>query len=552
MFAGVDTKHTLKPRELQGILFKPACAWTKFDPPRLLYFEHNGQPTKTRRYVVMDSVTATSGLGVFNCTVNTVVRALLERYFMVKVGGEFVRPLTAVKGKYDLANFTRFRQIVCDDVAPDATRLSDVQTVALYSGPKRKLYENAMKSLCRVAVSRRDAKLKPFPKMEKQNLGKAPRIINPRTPRYNLELARYLKLSEKLFYRGINKAFGNHTAHTVLKGLDCYETASVVVSKFKRFADPIFVGGDAVKYDAHVGRSALEYEHSFYLTVFQFAQPLAKLLAMQLVNRGKAYCLDGFVEFIMEATRCSGDINTSLGNCIICCAIVWAWCDAQGIEVELMNNGDDWGCVMERGNYGKFRHGIIEFFAECGFRLELEAPVDEIERVEFCQSRPVFDGERWRMMRNPLACFQKDGMCLLPMTSARTLRKWLGAVGECGLAMASGLPVMQAWYNMFKRAGSTPTKRFKQHVFAHTNRLELAGKNKAVVREIHPDARVSFYAATGVSPDLQIALEGVYDRHNLSTNLVADPREVYDCQSLAVLQMAPDIFDTTKLLPCQV
>lgn len=549
MYHGVDTNHTLTQEELDssGILRMPASEWNGRLPPRLLCVTHNGQPTKTRRYTVLSTVTPTSGLGVYNNTVRTVERALLERYFMIKTSEGFQPPLPADPRIFVNDFFTMFSDQVSRLSALHTTVLSDVQTVALYSGPKQRLYHNAMISLCRVEVNKRDAKIKQFPKMEKQAMDKAPRIINPRSPRYNLEVARYLKLAEKVVYRSINTVWRSVAEHTIIKGLNCYDAAHAIRMKWERFQQPVAIGLDATKWDAHVSIHALRYEHGVYNKMFR-SKELARLLKWQLVNHGKSYNDDGTVEFIIEGTRASGDINTSLGNCLIASAILWAYCAEYGIVAELCNNGDDCVIILERTDVEKFMSGVYLHYKRCGFRIEVEPPVACFEQLEFCQTRPIFDGSRWRMMRNPLACLKKDGMCLLPITSRKTYEKWLGAVGECGLAAASGLPILQAWYSMFQRAGRTCPRKFKRFIFAHTFHEAFGGGLSGHVTSITNDARVSFYLGTGVTPDLQIAYERYFDSVDLSSEFVPSINELHTCSSIPIIELAPDIFDNSKNL----
>lgn len=518
-------------------------SWRAADQPRLLHVVCDGQPIKTRRYLVLSGVTSPSGLGVFNNSVRTVERALLERYFMVKIAGQFVRPILPQTAVFRSAHFTSFRDQLVENLRQVATVYSDVQTVALYTGPKRRLYENAMVSLGRVSVNKRDSSIRPFAKFEKQDLSKAPRIINPRSPRYNLETARFLKKLEKQVYSAINEAWGGHTAHTVIKGLNCFESASVIRDKWDRFDSPIAVGLDATKWDAHVSIEALRYEHSVYNGTFG-SRYLKRLLEWQTLNRGKAYCPDGTVQFIMEGTRASGDINTSMGNCIIACAILYAYCQEIGIDAELCNNGDDCVIILEHSNLELFQSGVDKFYRKCGFVIEVEKPTDIFEQLEFCQTRPIFDGEQWRMMRNPLACLKKDGICLLPLNAGKAFEKWMGAVGECGLAAASGVPILQSWYAMFKRSGRKCSRRFRRHIFAHTiYDTAFARVAQSPPKEITGAARASFYSGTGIPPSLQIEYERLFDMTTLSSEVIDDPGYTrFDKCGVPIIDLAPDIF----------
>ena len=243
----------------------------------------------------------------------------------------------------------------------------------------------------RQGINQRDARVKPFTKFEKQSLSKAPRIINPRSPRYNLYLGKWLKKAEKIYYRAINKAWGARTDHTVIRGLTVRESARVLKQKWDQFKDPVAIGLDAKKFDMHVSTHALKYEHTYYTQVWPDKR-LARVLKWQLVNAGVAVCEDGEVHFRMNGTRASGDLNTSLGNCIIMCAAIWAFCQEQQIDAELGNNGDDCVLIVERSDVDKVLNNVDGFFRRLGFRMTSEKPVDIFERIEFCQSHPVLCG----------------------------------------------------------------------------------------------------------------------------------------------------------------
>jgi hypothetical protein len=159
------------------------------------------------------------------------------------------------------------------------------------------VYEDAFASLQKDPLTQFDAALHSFVKYEKQDLRKAPRVINPRSPRYNLTLGKYIKFLEKRVYKAINRAYGAHTSHTVIKGLNVMESGAVVAAKWARFRTPVAVGLDAKKFDMHTSIPALRYEHSVYTGIFPQSRELAQLLRWQEKNKGNAYCEDGIVKF---------------------------------------------------------------------------------------------------------------------------------------------------------------------------------------------------------------------------------------------------------------
>jgi len=157
--------------------------------------ERNGLAHKTRQFTVTSGFGPEHNLGVYNNSVDTIERAFIERYFLCKEGDCF-RPALLVRPRaFQLPRLQEFQDIVLLHM-PKLPRISRQQVVDTYRGPKRRVYEQAMLSLEVDPLDVRDSRLTSFVKLEKQDVGKAPRVINPRSPRYNLELGRYLKLAE--------------------------------------------------------------------------------------------------------------------------------------------------------------------------------------------------------------------------------------------------------------------------------------------------------------------------------------------------------------------
>lgn len=473
-----------------------------------LCVHRNGLPAKTRRYVVAAGFSPEHNLGVYNNNTNTIERAFLERYFLCAEGDGFRPALNVAPDQFERPLFSKFRYAVMDNM-PRLPRLSRRQVVDRYTGTKRRVYEEALISLQRVSLNANDARLSSFVKFEKQDVGKAPRVINPRKPRYNLCLGQYIKHAEKPFFKAINEAFGARTPLTVIKGVNSDISAGILKQKWDLFDRPVAVGLDATKFDMHVSLEALKYEHSFYKALFPGSEELKQLLNWQLHNSGRAYAGDGMVEFAMRGTRCSGDLNTSLGNCLIMCSLIFVYAKTRGVDVELANNGDDCVVFMEETSLKRFLRGLDDWFRNHGFAMVAEEPVYEFEQVEFCQTHPVELSSGWRMVRNHSAVLRKDPMCLIPIPSNAVYKKWLHAVGICGSIGASGCPVQESLYQMFLRNGSESSAAMQEHVHrggATFQRIE--NLKKAYVT---PRSRVSYYYAFGLKPDEQVELERYFD-----------------------------------------
>lgn len=468
----------------------------------------NGKCARRRLFYGLRGLVHRDGLGVYDASVVNAERALKERYLLVQKGGRFLPPIRPMDGFYTQECFSNFRENF-SVIRPRV--YSRLETACLYSGAKRKVYLQAYESLMREDLTPRDATLKMFVKFEKQDLKKAPRCINPRGPRYTLELARYLKKLEKPCYEAINRMFHSRT---VVKGMNCRDTASVIRRKWDSFDDPVAIGLDAVKFDMHVSVDALRFEHSVYNSIFG-SNRLKRLLTWQIQNKGRAYFPDGKLEFSIQGTRSSGDINTSLGNVIIMCSILWTFKVLMPYRVEFINNGDDSVCFVERANLDDVLADLVWWCAQAGFDITTEEPVDEFEEIEFCQTHPVFAQDGWRMVRNLDAVLRKDGLCLHPIANELSMRKWMYAVGDCNDKLHHGIPVLHAMAKAFKRNGVRCNERFLSYVHKNTS-MEARLRGFHSKADITPESRSSFYIAFGVKPDEQVLMEKWFDSYNFN------------------------------------
>jgi hypothetical protein len=457
---------------------------------------------------------------VYNNTIDVIGRAFEERYFLCKTKDGFepalhVRPRTYKRNIW----LVSFKDIVVR-ICGDAPVVSLQRVVEAYTGAKRRIYQRAYESLMITPICKNDSILHSFAKYEKIDLGKVPRVINPRDARYNLTLGKYLKFLEKRVYKGINVAFGAHTPHTVIKGLNVVEAAGVIKEKWSRFLNPVAVGLDASKFDMHTSVPALRYEHSVYTSIFPQSSELKELLRWQEVNGGRAFCDDGMVKFKMHGTRSSGDLNTSLGNCIIMCGLIFAFTRERGLDVELCNNGDDCVVILEQIQLNAFMLNLPKWFVRHGYRMTVEDPVYELEQIEFCQSRPVCVDGTYRMVRNLTNSITKDPLCLVPVQTPKVLRMWYGAVGDCGLSITSGVPILQEYYKMFRRAGKAYSEGFLKHVNKNSSHMErMRGMGVPKTNAISAATRCSFYFAFGILPELQMSIESAYANTTLEEDI---------------------------------
>jgi hypothetical protein len=396
--------------------------------------------------------------------------------------------------------------------------------VEYYQGPRRRVYQEAVDGLASKAVHPRDAHLKTFVKAEKLNFtlkhDPAPRVIQPRGARYNVEVGRYLRPIEHKIYDAIDALF---KSPTVFSKYNCVDQARLIKEKWDKFQKPVCVGLDASRFDQHVSEQALKFEHKFYHAIFG-SKELKSLLRWQLVNHGIARANDGFFRYTKVGSRMSGDMNTSMGNKFLMCLMAKAYIDTLPFPVEFVNNGDDCLMIFEYKNLAGISK-LNSYFADFGFKIVQEKPVTEFEHIEFCQTKPVFTSSGWRMVRNVKTCMSKDVTCVNLGHDLKKYRIWLGKVGQCGMTAAAGVPVLQAFYTMLDRFGS-PGKldsgiKFESEYNWHQHMVRGLGGLSTTITD---QARYSFWLQTGMTPDLQCE----YEKYFTESVWGGDKRQLID------------------------
>lgn len=451
--------------------------------------------------------------GVHDNNLANLLRGIRERVFAVEVDGALVKPPRPGPGVFEneLALFARkFRKNVVVTTPWEYEVFLDT-----YDGRRRTIYEAAGRSVTARPVDNRDAYSSAFLKAEKIPFylkpDPAPRLIHPRTTRYNAAVGVFIKRIEHDVYESVNEVWDG-VAPTILKGYNASQVGRYMAAKWHSFRDPIAIGLDASRFDQHVSYDALVWEHSRYLEYFRGSDKLAlaRLLDMQLRTRVWARCPEGTVKYTVDGMRFSGDMNTGLGNCLLMSAMVWTWARKQGVACELANNGDDCVVFMERKDLAKWHNDAMKtWFRGLGFTMKVETPVEVLEQIEFCQSHPVHIGGSWLMVRKHRHAFAKDCISIKPLDGPGVFDKWRNAVGEAGLSLTGGVPVQQSFYLAFKRGASG--KKLRNDTTLETGFMRFARDMNRKATPVTAESRYSYWLAFGVTPDEQVALEAVYD-----------------------------------------
>jgi len=440
--------------------------------------------------------------------------ALLERVFYHNKNGVFTRPHVPAKGVVGRLLLTFGRRL--KGMLPSATPVGRMKFPEAYSGRKRLVYLRAAQRVDASGFRDTYAYLDTFLKHEKiavLDKRAVPRVIQPRRPEYNVEVGRYLRHLEHAIYRRIGTIWGGPT---VMKGYNAYEQGRIFHEAWRSYSNPMAVGLDASRFDQHVNVPLLEWEHDVYQHCYPGDKYLRRLLKLQLVNRGFMRCRDGMIEYSNAGGRCSGDMNTALGNCLLMCAMVYSLLERRELvghqhpRVRLMNNGDDCVLIGERDDIISLLPSVQPHFEQFGIEMKVERPVQVLEEVEFCQTRPVDDGVVWRMVRDPRVSCSKDATILDYQYAFITPDTHMKGLGLCGLALTAGLPVLQEYYLALIRGRETITPANDQRLLESGMYQLSRGLTFGGAITVTETARLSFMRAFGVCPSSQVALESAY------------------------------------------
>lgn len=465
---------------------------------------------------------------IFVVVANTMAAAqcaLMERLYFHVVNGVCSAPaLPQEKRVFSLLR--RFKKLVLKGVG-SAAKVSTEEFLQFYTGRKLALYTRAAWNVDNNAFNPRWSRIKAFVKHEKLPLvpGKklVPRLIQPRRPEYNVVVGRYLRKAEHQYYRAICSAFQTHLP-VVLKGFNALQTGSIINAKWRRMemvcagTDHVVAFGlDASRFDQHITRPLLRWEHSVYNDTFHSVE-LRQCLQSQLETVGIVVTDEGVIKYrCRTGTRCSGDMNTALGNCLLMCGMVHSYCHAHSIplsKLEVIDNGDDCSIITTTGYLPLFADMKRWFKDNFEIVLKITDPVYRLEHLTFCQTRPVRFVGGVKMVREFPASLSKDATIAHKCPTPEYLRSYLHTVGECGLAVAAGMPVLQEYYKAMIRASPVGVS---SDVLEGTGFKFMSIGLASAELPITSEARVSFYEAFGITPYEQEGLEAQYRSTDLST-----------------------------------
>lgn len=404
-------------------------------------------------------------------------------------------------------------------------------TAQSYTGSLRRRYLEAERSILEDApVSSGDSFIQAFLKAEKrkpQDVAK-PRMIFPRSPRYNLHLASWLKPFEHWLWGNLKSRAisGCGNTRVVAKGLNQVQRANLIVRKMSKLADCVVFEVDGKAFEAHISRRQLQLEHSVYLTAYAGDEDLARALGKQLVNKGRT---SGGIRFSRDGGRASGDFNTGMGNSLIMLAIVRATMSQVGCR--------HWDTLVDGDNALIFLPGSVAARVRAAFptaalhvaghTMTLEQSVSDVESITFGQSRPIKTKGGWKLVRDYRKVISHGTSSHAHLREPRYALEYLRGVACCEASLADEVPILWSWTNHLL-AQTESVKRVRLHGLADYQAMGLAvGEVVAAARRAkRPDdeTRASFAKAFGMGPDEQLRLEALL----LQDGIFVKPFEQWD------------------------
>jgi hypothetical protein len=414
-----------------------------------------------------------------------------------------------VLGGHDLLRgaFSRIRRLAR---GYRGTPWSLERTALSYEGALRRRYVEAAESLSEFPLRKSDWFLSCFLKADKFNVAAKfakPRMIFPRSPRYNLCLARYLKPFEHWLWSRLVLSRGVPPTRVSAKGLNSVGRAELIAAKMGSIPGCVVLEVDGSAFEAHVLVEQLREEFRVYLTAYRGDPGLQSLLSRQYRNRGRTR---SGISFARDGGRASGDFNTGMGNTLICLAACFGVLRGEPC-FDLLADGDN--CLlflpplaMARVR-GFFRDAVVR---DCGHEMVLERPVVRVEDVVFGQSHPVLVGGVWTMLRDWRKVVSNFGSSHRWHRSGVSL-PYIAGVARCELALSVGVPVLQRFCEVVLSSLSDVSplsfEFYRDYAYLGVTLSQFLNPVSAVVED---DTRVSFGRAFSLEPSDQAVLESSF------------------------------------------
>nr|QDH87447.1 MAG: RNA-dependent RNA polymerase [Riboviria sp.] len=356
-----------------------------------------------------------------------------------------------------------------------------------------------------------DVKLRAFLKAEKRrpdSLAK-PRMIFPRSPRYNLVLASWLKPFEHWLWGNLKSRVvsGVGNSRVVAKGLNQTQRANLIVRKMRTIPDCVVFEVDGRAFEAHVDVWQLQQEHAIYGRAYPSDRDLQNVLSKQLRNFGVT---SNGVRFSRDGGRASGDFNTGMGNTLVMLAVVMGtMSQIRPICWDTLVDGDNALLFISRSDCHRVCAEFPNVATEIsGHEMVLERPTSVVEEVRFGQSAPLRVKGGWQMVRDWRKVVSHSTSSHHHLREPRFAPEFIRGVAACESFLAGGVPILWA-YTRNLMARTEHVGGFRRHFLRDYQVLGVPVESLGEIYAEEPDdeARQSFEKAFGVTPVQQRNIE---------------------------------------------
>lgn len=386
--------------------------------------------------------------------------------------------------------------------------VADGEWIDNYTGKKRNKYLRAMDELAVIPLQRKDGYIKAFIKPEKIKDLKDPRLIQSRNARYNIALANYLKPIEHRLYNlkggGALKKW-LPPGRVIAKGLCQRRRAQLLLTKWRRFNQPIAYSLDASRFDAHVTHT-LRIEHNIYKRIYKGDPLLTKLLDWQTYNK----CFTPYnIRYTTRYGRMSGDMNTALGNCLV--AVIVLACVMRRMKVgkwDCICDGDDVVLIIEQGTDIS---SIMDHYLDFGFEMKLENVTTDFNRIIFCQTRPLNTSDGLKMVSDPARVLSRELAGCKYWSNQKFLPRYFKLIGDCELALNMGVPILQSYAMMLRSWGEEGPCNIPIEGRMFDAIREIKAHDEIKPMPITIQARLDFETAFGIDPVEQRVIEAMLE-----------------------------------------
>lgn len=404
----------------------------------------------------------------------------------------------------------------------------------------KKRYQKAFEDIIRerTIFDKSTSYVKAFIKFEKVPIGKvetgkAPRCIQYRDFKYMYAFKRaFLPITKAIKNCSVKNLFGQPVNTIFTKNLLGSQIAESMRSLWDSFSFCVGVCLDHRNWDGHYDRPLMAVSRNAWLTYEAGGAKkekrrtlLSRCLDEQFCTRGNT---SNGVRYTARGKRCSGEYTTSDENgsankhilesvfsYLIDLLVSEGKIDAdREWKVYFSINGDDsvsymefelWQAISKIPNW-------MQLFRNLNQETEMEIAALNFEQISYCQSSPVYVGDRWLMVKSPMRALSRIAYTDKKLDE-KTVLRYYRSLGLCELAISAGVPLLQHLsLRLLELAqGARPIGGVDKTLAKSMN------QDKIAYAEILMSTRFSFQAAFGISPREQILIEKIISGRNYNS-----------------------------------